>query len=77
MGKLIVTVRGESEGLIHTLPRGNGWELQSEEYKTVDGVFIGIITIGFDDDELSGHAEAALNANDEVISYRTESALTR
>jgi len=72
MGKVIVTVRDGSEGLLHTLPRGEGWELQSEEYETVDDVTVGIIAIGFDGDELSGHAEAALNANDEVISYRVE-----
>ena len=75
MGKVIVTVTTECEGLLHTLPRGRVWELQSEEYKADpngSGMTVGIIAIGFDGDELSGYAEAALNANDEVLSYRVE-----
>jgi len=67
MAKLIVTVRGESEGLISTLPRGKGWELESEKYRTIGDMSVGTITIGFDGDELDGWTEAALNANDEVL----------
>ena len=69
MSTLIVKVTAECEGLLHTLPRGAGWELQNEDYDD-DG--LGTITIGFDDDDLSATAEQALNTNDEVISYRVE-----
>ena len=67
MATVFVTVRAGSEGLISTLPRGEGWCLESENYNE-DGT--GIIEISFDDDDLTAAAEQALNTNDEVISYR-------
>lgn len=69
MGTLIVTVNAECEELITSLPRGEGWELQSEDYNE-DGS--GVIVIGFDDDELSAAAEQALNTHDGVISWRVQ-----
>ena len=44
MSTLIVKVTAECEGLITSLPRHEGWELQSEDYNE-DGS--GTITIGF------------------------------
>ena len=68
MATLIVRVTAECEGLLTSLPRHEGWELQSEDYNE-DGS--GIVTIGFDGDELSAAAEQALNTNDGVLSYQT------
>jgi hypothetical protein len=67
MGTLIVKVTAECENLVGSLPRGNGWILEAEEYAE-DGS--GTITISFDDDDLSGVAERALDTNPEVVSYR-------
>lgn len=69
MGTLIVAVTAECEELITALPRHEGWELQSEDYSE-DGS--GVITIGFDGDDLSAAAEQALNTHDGVVSYRVE-----
>lgn len=66
MSTLIVNVTAECEGLITSLPRGQEWELISEDYNE-DGS--GTVIIGFDGDELSATAEQALNTNSEVISY--------
>ncbi len=67
MATLIIEVTAECEGLLHTLPRGAGWELQSEDY-CEDGS--GTITIDFDGDDLSAAAEQSLDTNDEVVSYQ-------
>lgn len=69
MATLIVEVTADCEGLLHTLPSGNGWSLESEDYRE-DGS--GTITVSFDGDDLSAAAEQALNTNDEVVSYHVE-----
>lgn len=66
MGTLIVKVTAECEGLLHTLPRGQGWSIESETYD-IDGH--GLIEIGFQGDDLSAAAEQALDSNDEVVMY--------
>ena len=70
MGTVFVTVTPECEGLISTLPRGTEWCVESETYNE-DGS--SIIEISFDDDDLTGAAEQALNTNDNVISYHVKS----
>lgn len=69
MATLIVEITAECEGLLHTLPRGGGWSLESEEYRE-DGS--GTLEISFDGDDLSAAAERALDANSEVISYKVK-----
>ena len=66
MGTLTVKVTPECEGLLHTLPRGREWELLDEDY-TADGT--GIVTIGFEGNQLTASDEQALNTNPNVISY--------
>lgn len=62
-----VEVTADCEGLLHSMPRGYEYDLDSEEYKE-DGSGI-VVFIVHDVDELTSGMEQALNTNDGVISY--------
>ncbi len=72
MGTLIVKVTPECEGLIHSLPLFERFNLINEEEggDTDSGHYE--VTLDFEGDDISAMSELALNVNPDVISYRIE-----